>query len=275
MEHIAFSAVSLFQVLGVSLLGLCLGSFATALIYRIPKNIPWVMNTPSKGDVAARSKCTHCGKSLGVFDLVPVFSWLFLRGRCRHCTHPVSCFYPLTELLVAALVMLMFFAWGWGVISIPVLLSVPFLVAAAKIDWDSMILPDSINLSLLVLALAYVALSFADGHAGVQDIMCYLAGAALLPLTFALLSFVMTRIKGRPVLGWGDIKFLVPAGLFLGASCLPSFLIVSGFLGVLTAVVKGLKSRDSAFPFGPSLIITLYIHLFLTGIGFYGRGVGY
>lgn len=69
--------------------GLIIGSFATALVYRLPRGLDWV---------SARSRCPSCGHVLGVPDLVPVFSWLFLRGRCRHCGTKIPARYPLIEL---------------------------------------------------------------------------------------------------------------------------------------------------------------------------------
>jgi prepilin signal peptidase PulO-like enzyme (type II secretory pathway) len=70
-------------------LGLIFGSFLTAVTYRVPRGLDWV---------SARSKCTACGHALGVLDLIPVFSWLFLRGKCRHCGVKISARYPLIEL---------------------------------------------------------------------------------------------------------------------------------------------------------------------------------
>ncbi|MCB1538670.1 MAG: prepilin peptidase [Alphaproteobacteria bacterium] len=81
-------------------LGLCLGSFATALVYRLPRGLNWTTE---------RSRCPSCGHALGVPDLVPVFSWLFLRGRCRHCGTRIPARYPLIELGFGVFVALI----GW------------------------------------------------------------------------------------------------------------------------------------------------------------------
>lgn len=249
----------------MAILGLCLGSFATALIYRIPRNIPWITDR-SAGPV--RSACPSCGATLSWADLIPFFSWVFLRGRCRHCGTEIPARYPLTELAVMMLTLLQFWAWGPQPALIPVLLAVPFLVAAAIIDWEHMILPDSINISLLVLAVSYVAIltvfagmdpSVAAAHAGAAVLICaavWLAG------------MVVGRIKGRSALGLGDMKFLAPAGLFLGFPPMAAFLVTAGVAGLVTAFLWGWKGQKGAFPFGPALIFSLYFHLFLTGLGF-------
>lgn len=85
-------------------LGACLGSFLNVLIYRIPLKREWV-RTPSS--------CPSCGHSLGALDLVPILSWVFLRGRCRYCRAPVSKKYPLVELasglVFAAIALIIFY----------------------------------------------------------------------------------------------------------------------------------------------------------------------
>ena len=256
-------------------LGLCLGSFATALIYRIPKNIPWVYGTiENSGGIAARSQCPNCHKNLNALDLVPLFSWLFSRGQCRHCHQKIPSFYPLVELSVLILTLIMFLSWGLTVTGLIVLLTIPFLFSALVIDWQHMILPDSINISLLVVSVMYGVsmIMFGNDVAVFPWLFDHILAGLLLPLLFWFVAAILSKIKGKDALGGGDIKFLVPSGLFLGLASLPSFLVVSGVLGLLTAIIKAKGIKTGVFPFGPALIISLYLHLFLTGIGFDSRG---
>lgn len=259
-------AAAIFMTVFSVFLGLCLGSFATALIYRIPRGIAWAI--PSNDNKINRSRCPSCNAALRMYDLVPVFSWLFSRGRCRHCGAKISISYPLIELTTMLLTVALFWAWGFSAVSAPLLLAVPFLVAAVVIDWKHMILPDDINISLSILAIFYVLLSWwnADWAAGV--LIDAALGAALLFGVMSAVSFVVSKWKGRPALGRGDLKFLPAAGLFLGVSVLPYYLALSGVLGLITAFLKGRDGRTGVFPFGPALIISLYIHVFLTGLGF-------
>ncbi len=261
----AVDPVYLFLYGIVAVIGLCFGSFATALIYRIPRNIPWVFNAGADDNKACRSACTKCGHTLGARDLVPLFSWLSTRGKCRYCGASVSIRYPLTELVTMLAVLAQFHAWGIGMDTIPVLLMVPFLVAALVIDWEHMILPDSINIALTFLAVVFVACRL---YGGSGELIEPVITAISLTLLMVVVSWLMSRWKGRPALGWGDIKFLPAAGLFLGMAALPSYLAVSGALGIATALLKQKNLPKQAFPFGPALIISLYIHVFLTGMGF-------
>lgn len=260
----------LFLVYGaIAIWGLCLGSFATALIYRIPRGIPWVYDSlKEKKNRAARSACPSCGMDLSLRDLVPFFSWLFLHGRCRHCNVPISALYPVVELSTMLLLMLMFFSWGVQWAALPVYAALPFLVAAAVIDWRHMILPDSINLILGFLAALFVGFLWNAAGRDSAILWDHAISCVLLTSIFVLVSTVLSKIKGRDSLGWGDVKFLVPAGLFLGTSGLPYFMGFSGVFGLLTAFFKDTEGEKGTFPFGPSLILALYIHLFLTGLGF-------
>ena len=238
------------------ILGLCLGSFATAIIHRIPRGISWISN---HGGTPARSACPSCGHVLGIGDLVPLFSWILSRGRCRYCGARISCFYPFVEMSTALAVLALYAVWGAALPALCLYLSVPFLIAALVIDWRHMILPDSINVALFILAALFIA---AQGDVG--KALNHGAAGIILAGGLYLTGALVGRIKGRAALGLGDIKFLFPAGIFLGMEALPSYLIFAGILGVLSALIR----RGGAFPFGPALIISLYFHFFLTGLGF-------
>lgn len=249
----------------IAIIGLCFGSFATALIHRIPKNIPWIYDSASQGNKTCRSACPSCGATLTARDLVPLFSWVFSKGKCRHCGAPVSKRYPAIELATMLAVLLQFYAWGESLPTIAILLAVPFLVAALVIDWDHMILPDDTNIALSIIAIMFVGLRWHDGQGNILD---SIAAACLLTGLLWTVSLILSKWKGRDALGLGDLKFLPAAGLFIGVAALPSYLAVSGILGILTAVLKQKIENKQAFPFGPALIISLYIHVFLTGLGF-------
>lgn len=260
----AIPAIVLYPL--VLIIGLCFGSFATALIHRIPRKIPWVYDGAAASNKACRSACPACDHVLGARDLVPVFSWLCAKGKCRYCAAPVSARYPVIELATAAATLLQFHAWGVGLETLPVLLAVPFLIAALLIDWDHMILPNDINIALGLLGALYVLFRFlSDGGGAILDSVL---ASLILTAVFAVTGWLLARWKGRSALGMGDIKFLPAAGLFMGMAALPSYMALSGALGIATAVFKAKIDVKQPFPFGPALIISLYIHVFLTGMGF-------
>lgn len=237
--------------------GLVLGSFASAMSHRIPDGRSWVR---------ARSACPRCGHVLGVGDLVPVFSWLFLRGRCRYCRASIGVRYPLIELSSALLCLGIFLMHGWGVQAGLMMLAVPFLLAMLVIDLDHMILPDQLNLILAVLGVGYVL-------SGADDAVMALAGAAMGAGLYAgllyLAGVVVGKIRRRDAVGMGDVKFLAVAGLWLGVWALPFFLILSGLFGVVFGLLwrrmgKG-GGQGDVFPFGPALIMAFFVCLVFGG----------
>ena len=254
-----------FLYLLICIVGLCLGSFATALIYRIPRGISWIANNKSKDNPACRSECPHCHHRLGVADLVPLFSWLFSGGKCRHCGHAVSTIYPAVEIITAVCVTVLSMAWGPVYSFVPLMFAVPFMVAAVVIDWEHMILPNDINIALAILAGIFIFLLAQDNQA---LWISHVTAAIVLPVFFWLASWAVGRLKRKQALGQGDLKFLPVAGLFLGVPALASFMVTGGVLGVLSAFLRAKRGSKGAFPFGPALIASLYLHLILTGLGF-------
>jgi len=99
-----------------------LGSFATMLSYRLPRKL---------SIVAPPSSCPKCGARLGPRDLVPVFSWVFSKGKCRHCAAPVSARYPLIELITTAAVTAAFIGFGFSLALLPALFGIVVLVTLA------------------------------------------------------------------------------------------------------------------------------------------------
>lgn len=108
------------HTLFIALIGLCLGSFASLIAYRWPRGLPWV---------AARSACPACGHALGAKDLVPLFSWLATRGKCRYCQTGIPVRYPVLEIICSGFCLGVYALVGWHWTLIPALAAVPFIVA--------------------------------------------------------------------------------------------------------------------------------------------------
>ncbi len=233
-------------------LGLCLGSFATAMIARIPEGRSWIASRTK----AERSACLHCGHQLNALDLVPLLSWLLLRGRCRYCRKPIGWRYPATECLTLLLCVAVYGAWGWTEQGLVLLVAVPFLVSMLVIDLDHMILPQ-LQVILLMLGLVFV---FFSGPASA----IYLS-ALLGALVYFVLAYVLAKggafIFKREALGMGDVKFFAVAGLWLGGWSLPAFMMLSGVGGVLLGLGWKFVVKTPRFPFGPALIFAFFVLL--------------
>ncbi len=219
--------------------GAALGSFLNCAAWRIARGEPFVRG---------RSRCPACSHTLAARDLVPVFSWLILRGRCRYCGEKVSARYPLTELLFALSAVTCLLRFGVSVEAARNLAFLACLLCLSLVDLDAMLIPDG---CLVCAALAwavsapFLGLTWGDALRAVAAGLVY--GGALLGL-----SLVMDKLMGRETLGGGDVKLLAVAGLYLGFVGTLFTLLLACVLGLAFALA--LKKRaGQAFPFGPAL----------------------
>jgi leader peptidase (prepilin peptidase)/N-methyltransferase len=260
-------------LLGISLLllGLTVGSFLNVVIYRIPVMIereerhycrellegeeleplePFNLATPN-------SRCPHCGHAIRPWENVPLLSYLLLLGRCSQCKTGISLRYPGIELLSGTLAVLLGVKLG-GVSAtlLGALLFTWALLALTMIDFDTMLLPDSITLPLLWLGLVFnlfeVFVPLADAVIG--------AMAGYLSLWTVYWLFKLAT--GKEGMGFGDFKLLAALGAWLGWQTLPMIILLSSFVGaVLGLLLMWLQKRgkDIPMPFGPYLAIAGWI----------------
>jgi len=260
---VSLQFIDLFILIGLSiLLGGLFGSFATAMIYRLPRGIPVAFGAKSKkggtGDGAARSYCLSCNHQLGLLDLIPVVSYLFLKGHCRHCGAAYGRSYFWVECVAILLTFVTFFHYGLNVSTLIYVTAVPVLLSLLVIDFEHYILPNALVAALWVLGVA-AQIVFSSA----PDIFAVAQAVALNSFVYAglalFIGFVFSKILRKDALGLGDVKFFAAAGVWLGISILPVFMMLAGGLGVLHGGYMRFKHKNAVFPFGPSLIISLVI----------------
>lgn len=234
--------------------GLLLGSFANLIAYRLPRGESIVMG---------RSHCPHCGHNLGVADLVPVFSYLWSRGKCRYCKTAISARYPIIEIITAILFMLALAAAGPGLPVFALGALAVGLVIITAIDLEYQIIPDQASLALAGIGVAYHALTDNGMDTWISGGAGALAGFAIA----WLLRAAFQRLKGREALGFGDVKFFAVAGLWTGIYGLADFMMISGLAGILFAAGWRWRGGDAVFPFGPALAVGLYAVVLLAAGG--------
>ncbi|MCB1591715.1 MAG: prepilin peptidase [Alphaproteobacteria bacterium] len=247
------------EIVAVVFIGLVFGSFSTALVYRVPRKQNWAIE---------RSACTSCRSPLGIADLVPIFSWLFSRGKCRHCGKRVSWIYPAIELCVVLSCLLVYSRMGLSVEAWFIYFSIPFLMALIVIDFQIMRLPNQLVFICFVIGFArLVYFSFTGAFTAAADLFVpYVFGALVYSfIAMALRHSITFALGGREALGLGDVKFFSVAGLWLGLQALPLFFIVTGSMGVLMAIFWRLIFKKKPFPFGPALISAMFVLLYLQG----------
>jgi leader peptidase (prepilin peptidase)/N-methyltransferase len=224
------------------------GSLLGVLVRRLPSGEPVVV---------ARSRCPECGTRLGVLDLVPLLSWLWLGGRCRHCRRPIGLFYPGMELLALAIAL-----WAQTVVSGWLLVATCALgwslLTLALIDIRHFILPDVLTLPLVVAGLA---LAFALNRDGLIDnLVGTVAGFALFETT----AVIYRRLRGREGLGRGDAKLMAAAGAWVAWQGLSSVILIGAGTALVHALGRGLAGRrpvdpGERIPFGPYLCLGIWI----------------
>lgn len=252
-------------ILLAAIIGVVLGSFATALSWRLPRGIPICSS--------ARSRCPACGHTLSVLDLVPLLSWVCLRGKCRHCQEPIGLRYPVIEAATLALSLAFYAAYGLRPEALPILALAPVLVAMIDIDLRYKILPDALNLSVLITGVVTLACGAAVAARGADFASTAVVGALTGVVLYGGGAWLLRQAGGfflkREALGLGDVKFYAAAGFWLGLNVDAAiiFLIASGLSGVLFATVWKKISGEAEVPFGPALIIAFVMAVCLTPTG--------
>lgn len=220
------------------ILGSVFGSFINCLAWRIVHH---------EKITHGRSHCAVCGHTLGAGDLVPVFSYLFLKGRCRYCHEKISPRYFLAEVCLGGMFVLAVCVKGitWDTLIVMAVMTVG--LGISLVDLDSMIIPDRFLVALLVIYAFKVLFSTDKTTVLKRGIIGLLViGGGML-----LLILLMDRIMKKETMGGGDIKLLGIIGLYLGA--------MNGLLCLILACVIGLVMagvhKQKQIPFGPSLMI--------------------
>jgi len=214
--------------------GIVMGSFLNVLIYRIPNN---------ENIAFPASKCQSCQTELKWYHNVPIFSWLFLRGKCAFCSESIAMQYPLIEFSTGIVAVLLFFKLGLVWYLPFVFLTFFLLLGLVMIDFKYMAVPDSLN--LLALAVAVV------GPNALESIQYALMAAGGL----ALLRYYLSYFLNKEAMGEGDIIVAGTMGALLG---FPLFFYAL-FLSAILAMIPSLLARDKAVPFVPFLAIATFI----------------
>ena len=241
--------------------GLVLGSFATALIHRVPRGLPWSHGSKS----AYRSACPKCSANLKPVDLIPVLSWLSLRGRCRSCGSSIGLKYLLTELGVVLACLGVYAVFGFSLVGIVIMATVPFMTALLVIDLEHKILPNQLVGIVAALGFIHLLILLMGRADTVPTLIEYIGGAVLYAGLVWLMGVIVSRVLKRDSLGFGDVKFFFAAGLWLGLSNLAWFCMLSGGLGIVLGLSWQTLKKERIFPFGPALIAALYVLLLLDG----------
>lgn len=235
----------------VFMFGLCVGSFMNVCIYRLPTSTS-IADPP-------RSMCPSCSSLIKFYDNIPVFSYLWLKGRCRYCNAPISFRYLVVEVLSGIAALSVLFRFGLTLEGLVYFIFIASLLVITFIDIDHRIIPDIITLPGIPIGLVA---SFALPKVTLlSSVLGLLAGGGSL----WGVAWAYHRITGKDGMGGGDIKLLAMIGTIVGWQGVIFTIFVSSavgtIIGMTVMLVKG-KNMKFAVPFGPFLAIGAMAYLF-------------
>ncbi len=253
-----------FDLALVGVLGLLVGSFLNVVIHRLPIMLEaqWraeCLELDGKEVPAAEafnlvlpgSRCPQCAHQIRWYENIPLFSYLFLHGKCSACKTSISLRYPLVELASGAL--FFFCAWKWGIGASGLLWSgfAATLLALAWIDWDTTLLPDVMTLPLLWAGLIAAALQWTS-----VALASAFWGAVAGYLSLWLVYWGFKLITGKEGMGFGDFKLFAALGAWFGWQALVPIILMASVIGAIVGIAIKFSSglREGGYlPFGPFL----------------------
>lgn len=247
-----------------SILGLFIGSFISCIVYRVYNN---------KSFIKGHSICPNCNHKLGVLDLIPLFSYLSLKGRCRYCNQKISKQYPIIEIstgimffLVAFFLNASFLTQGFLNLEFLNLLFHFFVVSCFIMifvfDLRWFIIPDGLTFSAIAVTLVYLfSQTFIFNVMTPDELLMRVITAFIVFLFFFALYF----FSDGKAMGFGDVKLVIFLGLLLGfPNILPALFIAFATGAIIGLAMMAFKKRGmkSEIPFGPFLVFGTFIALF-------------
>jgi len=252
----------------VFLYGLVVGSFLNVCIHRLPRH---------ESVIRPRSRCPQCGEPIAAYDNVPLLSYLFLRGRCRHCAARISPLYFFIELATGLLALYLYSLFGLTAAFAKAATLGAALLVLTVTDWRERLLPDWVTFPGMAAGLVFSQIIPIEDGAGrffirllgmdripvrLDSLLDSLLGAILGAGLLYLLGEVYFRLRGREGMGFGDVKMMAMVGFFVG----PQIALVTIFLGAAAGSILGLafiaasgKSSAYELPFGSFLGVAAMI----------------
>ena len=237
----------------IFILGTCLGSFANVCIYRLPKN---------KQIISGRSFCPNCKKKISWYDNLPLISFINLNNKCRKCDKSISPRYFLVELTTGITFLLIYLNFQNSLTIIFLSILSLILIIIFFIDLENFIIPDSLNFTIMGLALLKNFLPNFNTSL-IHEINQSIIGGMVGYLSIWLIIFLYKTIKKIDGMGLGDAKLMAAIGFLFGWQSIPFVLFVSSILGlifVIPSLIKKQKNMRTEIPFGPFIILARLIY---------------
>lgn len=225
--------------------GLFFGSFFNCIANRLSKN---------ESIIRPGSHCENCKHELAWYELIPVFSYLFLKGKCKKCHTKLSILYPLTEILTGILFALSYIKFGLTIETLISITIVSILVITFVSDINYYIILDEVVFIGLIIMI--ILMYFNSGISGL--IKC-LIGSIFISGIMTLIKLIGDKAFKTESLGWGDVKLSLIAGFILGIRLGAVYIFLGSLIALPFGIVSSFKSESKIIPFGPFLSISLLV----------------
>lgn len=235
----------------VFLLGIIIGSFLNVCIYRIPKE---------ESIAFPPSHCTTCNNKLNWYDLIPVFSYILLKGKCRNCDEKISIKYPIVELFTGIMFLLVYIKYGLSLEFLKYIFLIVVLIPTGVIDFETTDVYFKISFVGIVGGIIFLIVGHFYGFSFIDGLIGGAIGGGLIALIILLTQGM----------GWGDFEICLMCGIFLGWKMTIVMLFFSfifgGAVGAFLMITKKKKGREY-MPFGPFIVLGTFFTIY------FGEGI--
>ena len=233
------------------ILGTIFGSFYNVIGYRIPNG---------KSIIYPHSHCTKCKRRLKFYELIPIFSYIFLKGKCMNCKNKISIFYPTFEFISGLLFMFTYMSFGFSQDFIIAITFVSMMIIVTISDFLYMIIPDEVLIFFGIVI--FIEIIFISGIS--SAFISVLNGCASFIIMY-IIKKIGDFIFKRESMGGGDIKLMFISGMVLTFPISTLSIFIGSFIGIIPALLYAKKHPEGIIPFGPLLalgsIVLLLFHI--------------
>ncbi|MGH7885789.1 MAG: prepilin peptidase [Thermodesulfobacteriota bacterium] len=260
----------------VFIFGVVIGSFLNVCIYRLPRK---------ESIVFPPSRCTSCYNKIKTYHNIPIFGYLYLKGKCSNCSEKISIMYPVVELLSGLLALFLYLKFGLTLNFFSYLTLCLALVVVTFIDMKFMIIPNSITFPGILVGFLFAAAKtdwgiFPDmvSTVSLENFGGMVSSIEFLNSLFGIImgggilfsiAYVYKLIRKIDGMGMGDIKLLAMLGAFLGADGVVFIIFISSLIGTVVGVSLMIYNKGNlkyAIPYGPFLSLAAIIYIFTGGL---------
>ena len=220
----------------VALFGMCMGSFLNCAAWRI---------VHEESVLHGRSHCAKCNHPLGFFDLIPLFSYVCLGGKCRYCGQKIAFRYLLAELLSAAVFGSILVGFGFTLMALEAAFLAAILLCISFADLEDYLVPDRLIIAGIAGRLVFVITSGILEHSLWKDLLNTVIGGFAVALPLYLLVIIADKVMDKETMGGGDIKMIFMIGLYFRWQCSLFIMIVACIFGMIFGIVNNARQKDA------------------------------